>query len=478
MKPLHFVPSIDIDVYSIAGGNHSMNEKNRRFMDIILDSIADGVFTTDTESKITSFNKAAEFITGFSKADALGQYCFDIFRANICQNACALRRTIQTGKPIVNLEVNILNKEGKHIPISISTAVLKDEAGNLIGGVETFRDLSQIESLKRELNRQYTFEDIISKNHKIQEIFSILPDIAESGSTVLIQGPNGSGKELFARAIHNLSHRKDNPYVAVNCGALPDTLLESELFGYVKGAFTDARQDKPGRFALAEGGTLLLDEIGDISPTFAVKLMRVLEEKEYEPLGATRTVKADVRIIAATNKDLQALVESDEFRQDLYYRLNVVRIELLPLKERREDIPPLIDHFVNRFNTRMGKRIIGVSDEVLSLLMKYDFPGNIRELENTIEHAFVLCKGNFIELEHLPTELSNFVSRRIDSRESETEQKYPKQSTRPLENAEAETIRQTLEKHGGRRLKTAQELGIDRTTLWRKMKKYGFMDKK
>ena len=441
-----------------------MDEKSRRFMDIILDSIADGVFTTDTENIITSFNKAAESITGFSKAEALGQYCFDIFRANICQSACALRKTIQTGKPIVSLEVNILNKKGRRIPISISTAVLKDEAGNLIGGVETFRNLSQIEALKKELNKQYTFEDIVSKNHKIQEIFSILPDIAESDSTVLIQGPNGSGKELFARAIHNLSKRKDNPYVAVNCGALPDTLLESELFGYVKGAFTDARADKPGRFARAEGGTLFLDEIGDISPAFVAKLMRVLEEKEYEPLGAIKTVKADVRIIAATNKDLQSLVESGEFREDLYYRLNVVRIELPLLKERREDIPLLIDHFVNLFNLKMGKNITGVSDEVLSLLMKYNFPGNIRELENMMEHAFVLCKGDFIELEHLPTELSN------------AKQNYSKQTTWPLENAEAETIRKVLEKYDGNRLKTAQELGIDRTTLWRKMKKYGFMD--
>jgi transcriptional regulator with PAS, ATPase and Fis domain len=281
---------------------------------------------------------------------------------------------------------------------------------------------------------------------------------------VLIQGPNGSGKELFARAIHNLSHRKDGPYVAVNCGALPDTLLESELFGYVKGAFTDARVDKPGRFARAEGGTMFLDEIGDISSAFAVKLMRVLEEKEYEPLGANKTVKADVRIVAATNQDLQSLVEFGAFRQDLYYRLNVVRIELLPLKERREDIPLLIDHFVNRFNLKMGKNIIGVSDEVLSILMKYDFPGNIRELENMIEHAFVLCKGNFIELEHLPTELSK------------RKQNHFKPTIRPLENAEADTICKTLLKYSGNRLKTAQELGIDRTTLWRKMKKYGLID--
>lgn len=271
---------------------------------IILDSIADGVFTVDINLNITSFNRAAERITGISSKEAIGQKCFNIFHANICQTACALRETLTTGKEFIDLPVNILNYEGNIIPISISTALLKDESGNIIGGAETFRDLSAYEALKKEISRNYSVQDIISKNHEIQSIFEILPNIAESDSTVLIQGESGTGKELFARAIHNLSKRQRKPFIAVNCGALPENLLESELFGYKRGAFTDAKKDKPGRFALAEGGTLFLDEVSDLSPLLQAKLLRVLQEREYEPLGATTTLRADVRIIAATNRNL------------------------------------------------------------------------------------------------------------------------------------------------------------------------------
>ncbi|MBW1838494.1 MAG: sigma 54-interacting transcriptional regulator, partial [Deltaproteobacteria bacterium] len=318
-------------------------------MDVILDSVADGVFTIDTDKNITSFNKAAEKITGVSREDAIGQKCFDVLHASICQTSCALEKTLKTGKEIIDLPINVLNSKGKTIPVSISTAVLKDKKGKVIGGVETFRDLSSLEELRKEISKQYTFEDIISKDHEIQKIFDVLPDIAESDSTVLIQGASGSGKELFAQAIHNLSHRKDKPYIIVNCGALPDTLLESELFGYVKGAFTDAKKNKPGRFALAEGGTLFLDEVAELSTALQVKLLRVLQQKEYEPLGATRSIKANVRIIAASNKDLSQLLARGTLREDLYYRLNVVKIELTPLSQRREDIPLLADHFIHQF---------------------------------------------------------------------------------------------------------------------------------
>ena len=249
---------------------------------------------------------------------------------------------------------------------------MKNERGQIIGGVETFRDLSAIEELKKELSQKYTLGDIISKNHLIHDIFNILPNIAESDSTVLIQGASGTGKELFAKAIHNLSRRKTKPFIKVNCGALPDTLLESELFGYVKGAFTDAKKDKPGRFALANGGTIFLDEVGDMSPSLQVKLLRVLQEKEYEPLGSTSPRKTDVRIIAATNKDLSTLVNEGKFRDDLYYRLNVVKIDLPPLSQRREDIPLLIDAFIQKFNAKMGKQITGVSDQALRLLLNHD----------------------------------------------------------------------------------------------------------
>jgi len=441
-------------------------DEQYHFFNVILDSVADGVFTINEKGEITFFNRAAEEITGFTKEEALGHNCFDIFRANICQTNCALKETIKTGREIINLPINIINKDGKELPVSVSTAVLRDEKGSIIGGVETFRDLSAIEELRKELRQQYTFQDIVSKNHTIQEIFQILPDIAESDSTVLIQGPSGSGKELFAKAIHNLSLRKDKPFVKVNCGALPDNLLESELFGYVKGAFTDAKKDKPGRFALADGGTIFLDEIGDMSPALQVKLLRVLQDREYEPLGGTSTVRVDVRIVAATNKELVALVQSGQFRDDLYYRLNVVKIDLPSLSRRREDIPLLVEHFAEKFNRKTGKNISGVSHKAMSLLMRYDFPGNIRELENIIEHAFVMCKGDVIERRHFPLDL---IER---SKEAFLEEK---EVDRPLQRSEAESIRQALERNRGNRLRTARELGVDRSTLWRKIKKYGIV---
>lgn len=441
-------------------------DEQHHFFNVILDSVADGVFTINEEGEITFFNRAAEEITGFTKEEALGHNCFDIFRANICQTNCALKQTVNTGKEIINLPINIINKDGKQIPISISTAVLRDERGKMIGGVETFRDLSAIEELRKELRQQYTFQDIVSKNHTIQEIFQILPDIAESDSTVLIQGPSGSGKELFASAIHNLSLRRGKPFIKVNCAALPDNLLESELFGYVRGAFTDARKDKPGRFALANGGTIFLDEIGDMSPALQVKLLRVLQDGEYEALGATNTVRVDVRVVAATNRDLTELIRTRQFRDDLYYRLNVVKIDLPPLLGRREDIPLLVEHFVEKFKFKMGKNMSGVSHEVMSLFMGYDFPGNVRELENIIEHAFVMCKGEMIELRHLPPELIEW---------SKEDLLKEQEVSKPLQTAEAEAIRKALERNKGNRLLTARELGIDRSTLWRKIKRFGIV---
>lgn len=434
-------------------------------LETILDSIADGIFTVDLDWRITSFNRAAERITGMSREEAVGKMCFEVFHANICQANCALKETLATGREIIDQHVNIIDRAGNIVPISISTAVLRDENGMVVGGVETFRDLSTIEELRKQLLQKYTFEDIVSKNHEMIQIFNLLPLIAESDSNVLIQGPSGSGKELIARAIHNLSPRKSFPYVAVNCGALPDTLLESELFGYAKGAFTGADKDKPGRFTLAEGGTIFLDEVGEISPAFQVKLLRTIQEREYTPLGATKTVKMNVRVIAATNKDLLQLVRQNSFREDLYYRLNVVKIELPSLAERREDIPLLIDHFIRRFNLRRGRNITGISPAALRCLMEYHFPGNIRELENIIEYAFVVCQGHTIGPEHLPKEI------------------WQKQPSAPSNSAilslvinrssEAEVIRQALMLNGGHKGKTAAALGIDRSTLWRKMKKYG-----
>ncbi len=433
-------------------------------LETILDAIADGVFTIDLDFNITYFNCAAETITGVSKDQAMGQKCFDVFRANICQTSCALDNTIQTGTQGINLPINILNSQGDRISASVSTSVLTDNQGETIGGVEIFRDLSAMETLRKKIDNQYRFEDIISKNHDILKIFDILPDIATSGSTILLEGPSGSGKELFARAIHNVSGQQGE-FVAVNCAALPDTLLESELFGYNKGAFSEAKKDKPGRFARAAGGTLFLDEIGDISTALQVKLLRVLQEKEYEPLGATATMKTDARIITSTNRTLSELVSRGSFREDLFYRLNVIRIELPPLSSRREDIPLLIQNFIQKFNALKGKEIQGISDQALNILMRYNFPGNIRELENIIEFAFVLCRDDTIQIKHLSRDIqTGAIKNAVEERSPAPPQ---------LDLAEKNAIVAALDRHRGHRGKTARYLKIDKSTLWRKMKKYG-----
>ncbi len=332
-------------------------------VDPILDSIADGVFTVDAEWRITSWNRAAQRITGFSRSQALGRTCNEIFQADVCSGRCALKATLESGREAVDIRVTIRTKAGANKPISISTAVLKDAAGRPVGGVETFRDLSEIELLRRQLTDRFQVGDIVSKSPRIHEILQILPDIARAESTVLIQGPSGSGKELFARAIHDQSPRHAGPFVAVNCAALPDTLLESELFGYKAGAFTDAKRDQPGRFAAAQGGTLFLDEIGDISTALQVKLLRVLQEREYQPLGSSRTVRADARVITATNRDLRLMMAQGRFRDDLFYRLNVVRIELPSLRDHAEDIPLLVRHFIARFHAQTGRDVRDVSRE-------------------------------------------------------------------------------------------------------------------
>ncbi len=433
--------------------------------DLILDSIADGVFTVDRHWRITSFNKAAEKITGVPAEKALGMTCREVFRVDICGPSCALAQSMRMGQSLANRRVTIRRHDGTNIPISISTAPLVDNVGNVIGGVETFRDLREMESLRKRLPGQFTFGDIISKNPQMQKIFDILPEISLSDSNVLILGESGTGKELVARAVHDFSRRKRGPFVAVNCGALPDTLLESELFGYKAGAFTDAKHDRPGRFAAAEKGTIFLDEIGDISPALQVKLLRVLQSKTYEPLGSNRPVTADVRILAATNRDLMELVQEGSFREDLYYRLNVVQIHLPPLRERPEDIPLLIEHFIGKFNAEKGKDISGISEQALSMLLKHDFPGNIRELENIIEYAFILCHGGLIETEHLPEPFSSVRNRSVVPMIG-----FDRPLT--LDELEKEAITRALIRNNWKKMATCRELGISKDTLRRKVKRY------
>jgi PAS domain S-box-containing protein len=433
---------------------------------IILDSIADGVFTVDSELKITSFNRSAEKITGIRKEAAIGRYCWEVFKASICEKRCSLKHTMDTGRPMVSQSVYIVNLEGEQVPISISTALLKDGQGNVIGGVETFRDLSMVEELRKQLSGRHSFQDIISKNKEMQRLFGMLEQVSESDATVLIQGESGTGKELFAKAIHSLSPRKKGPMVTINCGSLPDTLLESELFGYEKGAHSTAFKDKPGRLTLANGGTLFLDEIGDISPALQVRLLRVLQDKTYEPLGSTKTQKTDVRIVAATNKDLEELVREGKFRQDLFYRINVVKMVLPPLRERKEDIPLLVDHFIRKFNSLSGREIQGMSLEVMPLLMSHDFPGNIRELENIIEYATVVSKNGLIGIEHLPDAIKKRLN--INMGEAPCRRETREMS---LDEIERNFYSEALRQNNWKRAATAAQIGIHPTTLWRKMKK-------
>ncbi|MEJ2096211.1 MAG: sigma 54-interacting transcriptional regulator [Deltaproteobacteria bacterium] len=443
--------------------NASKPFKNQAFTDAILESISDGVFTVSLNWRITSFNRAAEEITGVPRNEALGRRCSEVFRSSMCGDTCALRQTLKTGRPVIGQSGYIIDGDGNRIPISISTAVLRDVKGKVIGGAETFRDLSEVEDLRRELSKKYRVGDLSSRSPLMQRVFEILPAIAASPSTVLLLGETGTGKELVARTIHALSPRKRGPMIAVNCGALPDTLLESELFGYKAGAFTGAQKDKPGRFALAKEGTLFLDEIGEISPALQVRLLRVLQDRTYEPLGSSGSETADVRVIAATNKDLAEQVRRGLFREDLYYRVNVVRLELPPLRRRKEDIPLLVDQFIARNNRLQQKHVAGVGPEALSLLMAYDWPGNIRELENVIERAFILCSEGAIEIAHLPGELT--AHRTHGAAGTGTRSAH--------DILEAQSIRAALERHQFNRRATARYLGIHKTTLYRRMKKLG-----
>ncbi|MBF0205506.1 MAG: sigma 54-interacting transcriptional regulator [Oligoflexia bacterium] len=445
-------------------------DEQENLSQVILDNITEGVFTVDLNWNITFFNQAAERITGFKKEEALNSKCYEIFKANACESSCFLRETMAVGRNILNRRINITNKEGKVVPISVNTSVLSDDKKKIIGGIETFRDCHDIELLQKQLKQSYTFHDIIGKSPKIRDIFSILPNVAQSNSTVLIQGPSGSGKEVFAKAIHTLSKREKNPFIAINCGAIPHNLLESEFFGHVRGAFTDAKNNKPGKFKLAEGGTIFLDEIGDLPLLLQVKLLRIIQEKEFEPVGGTRAYKTDVRIILATNKNLLEQVSEKRFREDLYFRINVVKLTLPSISERREDIPLFISHFIKMQNSITNKKIENVSEDVMHFLMQYSFPGNIRELQNIIEYAFILCNGSTIEMQHLPTEVVSLYHQNINRDHPFLDNNISCFTT--FYQLEAEMIKKKLERNKWNRKRTAEELGINPSTLWRKMQKY------
>ncbi len=425
---------------------------------LIFNSISDGVFTVDQNCIITSFNHAAERITGFTARQAIGKHCFDVFRTEICHKQCALKDTLKTRDPVEDARVTIITKDGHEVPIHVTTTLLRDNDDNVVGAVEFFRDVTEVEHLRERLGQRNTLSDIVSVTPKMQELISLLPDVATSECNVLIQGPSGSGKELVAEVTHNLSPRRYGPYVKINCAALPASLLESELFGYEKGAFTDAKRDKQGLFGLANGGTLLLDEISEMAAELQVKLLRVLNNGEYRPLGSSKTLVTDARILAATNADLQTAIAKGTFREDLFYRINVVSLDIPPLCERPADIALLVSHFVKVFCKKTRKRILGLSPEALAVLRKYSFPGNVRELENAIEHAFIMCHGQEIQQEHLPPQIIHHsaLAGGISSNR----------------NTEKDIILEALRRHKGNRVKAAEELGVHRSTLWRKIRSY------
>ena len=423
----------------------------------VFNSISDGVFTVDRDFVITSFNPAAERITGFAAADALGKQCYEVFRTDVCHRHCALRDALAHVGPVANARVNIISRNGVEKPIVVSATVLEED-GEITGAVEFFRDLSAVENLQQRLEQREALAGIVSGSDAMRRVISTLPNIARSDCSVLISGPSGSGKELVAQAIHNLSPRRYGPYVKINCAALPATLLESELFGYVRGAFTDARRDKPGHFALANGGTLLLDEIGEMDPSLQVKLLRVLHDGEYLPLGSTTAQRTDARVIASTNADLKRLIDEGRFRSDLYFRINVVSVELPSLASRPEDIPSLAQHFLEKLRMRTGKDVHGLSTPALRVLCNYHYPGNVRELENAIEHAVVMCDGELIHPSHLPRHV-------LDAHDGAA-------PPPAVEATERQLILQALERCRGNRSHAARELGMHRTTLWRKLKSY------
>ena len=432
-------------------------------LEAIFNSVSDGIFALDTRLRVTRVNRPALRITGYDEAEVLGRPCDEILSGK--PRGASLSRALEGRRDLHEEQLVISTKSGGRRTVLLSTSPLRDQQGGAAGVVVVFRDVTELEVLREEVRGRYRFHKLIGKSRKMQDVFRLIEQAAGAHATVVIEGASGTGKELAARAIHYNGPRANAPFVPVHCAALAEGVLESELFGHVKGAFTGASSDKKGRFEAAAGGTLFLDEIGEISPLIQLKLLRVVQEREIERVGSNAPVRVDVRIVAATNKDLRDLVKKGEFREDLYYRLRVVALTLPPLRDHRDDIPLLVNHFVEKFRESTGKPITGCEDAVLRLFLAYPWPGNVRELENAIERAFVVASGRTITLEDLPPEIL------------EGEVGQAAESRRELRSAEAEgereMILQALTETGWIKAKAARRLGIARNTLYAKMEQYG-----
>lgn len=439
-------------------------EKNK--LEAIFRSRIEGTFTVDMKGVITSFNNSAERITGYPQKEVIGKVYWNVFMPGDTEESEYFNSIIFDSDFVQQRELRFTSKKNIRIPARCNAAPLLDEKGEKIGAVLSFQDMSELKNLSTHLEERFQFHNIIGRSRAMNSVYNLMESVINTDSTVLITGASGTGKEVVARAIHINSDRRTKPFVPVNCTAFVETLLESELFGHEKGAFTGAVKTKPGRFELAGDGTIFLDEIGEVSLPVQVKLLRVLESRQYERVGGTQTLELKARIITATHRNLEEDIKTGRFREDLFYRINVINIHLPILLQRKDDIPGLVDHFINKFNNKFRKNITGISSGALSLINNYTWPGNIRELENVIEHAFVVCRGDIIETEHLPERLWSM----LDNKDTYTKNGNQRS---PLDNAEKKMIVETLEKFGGSRIKTAKALGINKTTLWRKMKKYG-----
>ncbi len=411
--------------------------KQKEFVEVVLDSIVEAVLVLDTDGRVIDHNTIAKRM--------------------LCREGQSIK-SIRV-EELINLSLKDI-EVGDRTDVYIETPCGKQKASLLLSKLKQGEGYVLSLYVVPEVSI-YSSEEgsFVVKSRNLSHVLDTVRSIAEYNVNVLIEGETGTGKSLLAKYIHTLSPRRHEPFVKINCAAIPENLLEAELFGYVKGAFTGAVRDKPGKVEIAQGGTLFLDEISELPLHLQAKILHLVQDKEYERVGDIKTRKADVRIIAATNRDLKALVSEGKFREDLYYRLNVVRIEIPPLRERREDIPALVNHFIERFSSLHGKKIKGVSAEALEILMGYDYPGNVRELENIVERAVIVCRSSYIKKEDLPEDV-----RRKDD--------LPERAREKPED-EAQLIKEALKQAGGNKSLAAKMLGMHRTTLWRKIKEYG-----